>query len=94
MRVRDSHEPGEGKDQLPVACTHGRTLHGGGWLGCLEPTDASVQDGIEKQLLQPRACQRRGLGCSRAPRICLYMLGGVRTSAASEGKTTDVNKIR
>lgn len=93
MRVRDGHEPGEGEDQLPLSRTHGRTLRSGGWLACPEPTDVSVQDGIEKQLLQPGACQRRGLGCSRVPRICPYMLGGVRTSAASEGKTTDVNKI-
>lgn len=32
MRVRASHEPGEGKDQLPLSCTHAaRSAVRAGW---------------------------------------------------------------
>lgn len=85
MRVRDSHEPSEGKEQLWLSCTLGG--------GCPEPTDVSVQEGTEKQLLRPGTCQGCGLSCYRAPRTSLYTLGGARASAASAGKTTDVNEM-
>jgi len=87
VRVRDSHEPGEGKDQLPVSHTQGHTLRRArsrqmclcrreSKTNCHSPERARGAGWVAAELpVSARTCRVVG-----------------RASAVSEGKTTDVNE--